>query len=114
MAGSPTSGEVWLNWVVRSRVDARAVGTVQATLIDDAGRWRAHVAWVIGVPWQNQGFASEAASALVDWLGDRGVRDVMAHIHPAHRASEIVATRAGLRPTDEDADGERVWRAIER
>lgn len=114
VAGSSTPGEVWLNWVVRRRADARAIGTVQATLTDDAGRWRAHVAWVIGVPWQNQGFASEAARALVDWLGPRGARDIVAHIHPAHRASATVAARAGLRPTDDEADGERVWRATKR
>jgi hypothetical protein len=100
--------EVWVNWIVRRRADSRAVGTVQATVqIRDA---TALVAWVIGVEWQRQGFASEAARALVDWLQQRGIDDVAAHIHPEHRASAIVASRAGLEPTDEEADGERVWR----
>src|SRR5204863_7822031 len=56
-------------------------------------------------------FASEAARALIDWLHQRNIDDVMAHIHPDHGASAAVATRAGLQPTDEQADGERVWRA---
>jgi RimJ/RimL family protein N-acetyltransferase len=108
-AGSSRPDEEWLNWVVRRRSDAQPVGTVQATLTD--GGRAAHVAWVIGVGWQNQEFASEAASALVDWLWQRGAREVVAHIHPDHRASAAVAARAGLEQTDEEADGETVWRA---
>jgi RimJ/RimL family protein N-acetyltransferase len=109
-AGSPDPGEVWFNWIVRRRADSRAIGTVQATLRSRDGRRTALVAWVVGVEWQRQGFASEAARALVDWLRERGIDDVAAHIHPEHRASEIVASRAGLLPTDEEADGERLWR----
>jgi RimJ/RimL family protein N-acetyltransferase len=106
-AGSPDTNVVWLNWIIRRRADSQAVGTVQAT-VEEAGR-RAHVAWVIGVDYQNQGFASEAAGALVDWLRHQGVSKIVANIHPEHRASAIVAGRAGLRPTDEYADGERIW-----
>jgi hypothetical protein len=35
---------------------------------------------------------------------------VVAHIHPAHVASERVAVRTGLTVTQEVVDGERVWR----
>jgi RimJ/RimL family protein N-acetyltransferase len=110
IAGSSRPGEIWLNWVVRRRFDFRPIGTLQATLTCHGGRWVAYVAWVIANPWQSQGFATEAARALVDWLEYRAVDEIVAHIHPHHRASAIVATRAGLRPTDEEADGERVWR----
>lgn len=110
VAGSPNPDEIWFNWIVRRRLDRQAVGTVQATLTGDPDRRVAHVAWVIGVPWQNQGFASEAACALVVWLKRQGCDDIVAHIHPAHHASEAVATRAGLHPTDAEVDGERVWR----
>ncbi len=111
VAGSPDPGELWLNWIVRRRSDAQPVGTVQATLTMTTGESTAVVAWVIGVDWHNQGFASEAARALVSWLRERGADNVVAHIHPDHQASAVVATRAGLRPTDERVDGERVWRA---
>jgi RimJ/RimL family protein N-acetyltransferase len=107
-AGSGKRDEVWLNWIVRLRTDSRPIGTVQATVTDDG--CAAHVAWVIGVDWQNEGFASEAARALVDWLRGRGVNEIVAHIHPDHRASAGVAARAGLEPTDEEVDGERIWR----
>ena len=109
-AGSGRPGEVWRNWTVRRRADARPVGTVQATITRDHHGWTATIAWVIGVPWQGQGYAAEAARALVGWLARRDAREVTAHIHPDHAASAAVATRAGLRPTPDQVDGEQVWR----
>jgi len=111
-AGSSKPDEVWCNWIVRRRADSQPVGTVQATLTSHDGAWTAHVAWVIGIPWQHQGLASEAARALVCWLGSHGVHDIVAHIHPDHVASMRVASRAGLQPTDDEVDGEQVWRTI--
>ena len=69
----------------------------------------AEIAWVVGTPWQRQGIATEAAQALIAWLGQRGVQPVIAHIHPGHRASAAVAAAAGLTPTDESQDGEIRW-----
>jgi RimJ/RimL family protein N-acetyltransferase len=110
VAGPARPDEIWLNWVVRRRADSRAVGTVQATLTSRDGHWRASAAWVIGTQWQRQGFASEAARALVDWLTGEGAQEIVAYIHPDHRASAGVATRAGLERTEEQMDGEQVWR----
>lgn len=110
-AGSPDPQQAWLNWVVRRRA-GQAVGTVQATVTETGDRASALVAWVIGIDWQGHGYASEAACALVDWLKGRDLADVVAHIHPEHRASERVAARAGLRLTSELVDGERVWRLV--
>lgn len=112
VAGSPDPAVSWCNWVLRLRAESRLVGTVQATIsaghpIDDHG---AEIAWTVGAPWQGRGFASEAAKGLVDWLGRRSVRTVVAHIHPAHAASAAVAAAAGLAPTDEEQDGETRWR----
>jgi RimJ/RimL family protein N-acetyltransferase len=109
VAGSPETDETWLNWIVRRRNDSQPVGTVQATLRD--GGKTALVAWVIGVEWQKQGLASEAARALVDWLREQGVHQLVARIHPAHVASGAVAERAGLEPTEEEIGGEQVWRS---
>lgn len=111
--GSPNPGEVWLNWVTRRRSDSQAIGTMQATLTSRNGRWTAHVAWVVGVPWQGQGFAAEAARALVEWLSREGAHEIVAHIHPRHRASAVVAAQAGLAPTAGEVDGEQVWRVPE-
>jgi RimJ/RimL family protein N-acetyltransferase len=110
-AGSPRQGEDWLNWVVRRRFDSQAVGTVQATVRNVDGRTLVRLGWVIGIPWQNQGYATEAAVALVGWVRRKDVDEIGAHIHPGHRASETVAERAGLRQTEEEFEGERVWLA---
>ena len=85
--------------------------TLPAPQLTDAVSVSVFLSWVIGVEWQNQGFASEAARALVDWLGHQGADEIVAHVHPGHQASAAVAARAGLHPTDELADGEQVWRA---
>ncbi|MFD7654158.1 GNAT family N-acetyltransferase [Actinosynnema sp. NPDC059797] len=104
--GSPDPAVAWLNWVVRLRAEGRLTGTVQATVTGPL----AEVAWVVGTPWQGRGIATEAARGLVDRLGGCGVRTVVAHVHPDHRASAAVAAAAGLAPTGEWQDGEVRWR----
>lgn len=108
--GSGLAAERWLNWIVRRRDDNVAVGTVQATVMDLDKHPVAYVAWTIGTGWQRRGYATEATIALVQWLVERGVDSISAHIHPKHAASAAVSTRAGLRPTAEAVDGEVVWR----
>ncbi len=105
---SPDGSERWHNWILRLTAGGEAIGFVQATVTDE-GR-RADIAWVIGVPWQGLGYASEAAVALVAWLRGAGAATITAHVHPDHEASARVAARAGLAATDEVEDGERVWR----
>jgi RimJ/RimL family protein N-acetyltransferase len=99
--------EQWCNWIVRLHGRPHPIGAVQATVADDLTR--AAVAWEIGVSHQGQGLASEASSALVDWLLAAGVARITATIHPDHLASAGVAARAGLTATDEIDDGEIVW-----
>ncbi|MFB7516415.1 GNAT family N-acetyltransferase [Streptomyces sp. NPDC056144] len=106
-AGSPDPAVEWGNWVVRVRAEDRLAGTVQATVTE--GGSTAEVAWVIGTAWQGRGLAREAAEALVDLLAARGVRTVLAHVHPDHAASAAVARAAGLTPTDVVEDGEVRW-----
>jgi len=77
--------------------------------VDDHG---AVLAWIVGVPWQGRGVASEAAAGMVEWLRAHGVEAMAAHVHPDHEASAAVARRVGLHPTDEVVDGEVVWRSV--
>jgi RimJ/RimL family protein N-acetyltransferase len=106
------AGTAQRNWTVRHRSDGRAVGMLQAAFSDQGHA--AEIAWAVGVPWQGQGIASEAAPAVVGWLERRRVSIITAHIHRDHHASAKVATRAGLRPTGEyrDHEGirEQLWR----
>jgi RimJ/RimL family protein N-acetyltransferase len=105
---SPDGREEWRNWILRRVPDGEAVGYVQATMSGE-GR-RAEIAWVVGMRWQGQGYATEAAKALVGWLDARGVGLIQAHIHPGHAASAAVARRAGLRPSGAAERGEQLWR----
>ncbi|MCX4454287.1 GNAT family N-acetyltransferase [Streptomyces sp. NBC_01340] len=106
VAGSPDPAAVWCNWVLRPHEEGCLVGTVQATVTGEV----AEIAWVVGTPWQGRGFAGEAARGLVGRLGEEaGIRTVVAHIHPGHRASAAVAAAAGLSPTDRYQDGEVRW-----
>lgn len=109
VAGSPEPWISWLNWIVRLRDEGCATGFVQATV--EGRSLTAEVAWVVGTPGQRRGIAREAAVALVGRLGDLGVRTVVAHIHPEHRASAAVAAAAGLSATGVVEDGEVRWTA---
>jgi RimJ/RimL family protein N-acetyltransferase len=128
VAGRSADGrEEWRNWIIRRAADGQAVGFVQATITARAaqpggapaggapaaggtGEEIAEVAWVIGLAWQGNGYAAEAARALVTWLDARGVATIQAHIHPDHGASAAVARGAGLLPTGQVDDGEQLWR----
>ena len=105
---SPDGAEVWKNWVVRTRDDGSAIGTVQATLVGD----EATLAWTVGSAWQGHGYAKEAAAAVVLWVATSGVVWLRAAIHPDHHASAAVARSIGLAPTTETVDGEVVWRGV--
>lgn len=114
VAGRSADGrEEWRNWIIRRAADGQAVGFVQATIAERAGEEIAEIAWVVGLAWQGNGYAGEAARALVAWLDARGVAAIQAHIHPDHAASAAVARAAGLRPAGQVEDGEQVWRRSE-
>jgi len=109
-AGRSADGaERWLNWIVRRLDDDRAIGTVQATVADEAGDVTAAVAWVVATPYQGRGYAREAAHVMVAWLWRSGVTRIVAHIHPRHEASAAIARAVNLTPTEVVADGEIRW-----
>src|SRR6185369_17207260 len=60
---SPDGAELWLNWLVRVRESSEAAGYVQATVSRNEDE--AALAWVIAVPWQGRGLASEAARGVL-------------------------------------------------
>jgi RimJ/RimL family protein N-acetyltransferase len=130
VAGRSADGrEEWRNWIIRRAADGQAAGFVQATITARAaqpggaaaaagaaaagertGEEIAEIAWVVGLAWQGNGYAAEAARTLVAWLDARGVATIQAHIHPGHTASAAVARGAGLRPAGRIEDGEQLWR----
>ena len=115
---SPDGRAIWLNWVIRTARAGEAgeaddadtvVGTVQATVTEDADGPVAELAWVIGTAHQGRGLAQAAARLVAEWLNGHGVARLRAHIHPEHRASEAVAASLGLSLTGNLSDGERRW-----
>ncbi|MDQ2706477.1 MAG: GNAT family N-acetyltransferase [Actinomycetota bacterium] len=110
VVGRPADGtQGWLKWIARRRETGAAIGTVQATVQDDAGETVAAITWVVAASYQRQGFAVEAARGMVKWLGQHGVDVLVAYIHPEHAASIGVARRLGLEATDVISDGETRW-----
>ena len=104
---SPTGDDLWLNWTLRLKSRGIAVGYVQATVYDDA----AELAWVIGAPFQRQGYATEASQCVAAWiLGYFKVARLQASIPIGHIASQRVAAHVGLQPSGElTHEGEELW-----
>ena len=115
VAGPLTPDQRWLNWIVRRGRDQVPIGAIQATIfLADGHMVSAEVAWVINRSRQGQGFATEAARAVVAWLRSHGVTRLCANVHPGNHASAVVAGRVGLRPTSDEHEGETVWRSDHR
>jgi RimJ/RimL family protein N-acetyltransferase len=105
---SPDESELWLNWALRQKGSTQLIGHFQAGVLAD----HADVAWVLGVRWQNLGYATEAAKAVLDLLLRLGVREIRASINPNHMASIKVAERLGLQGTNECNDTELIWKRV--
>ncbi len=106
VGGSGRSEERWLNWIVRRTDSGEAIGFVQATIVDGV----ADIAWLVGVRHQGQGFAVQAARAMIGEVESLGVTSFTAHVHVDHQRSQRVASAVGLERTGAvDDDGEEIW-----
>jgi RimJ/RimL family protein N-acetyltransferase len=106
---SPDESQGWLNWVARDQRTHAPVGLIQATVSGAPGARTAALAWLVATDRQGEGLATEAATAAQRWLREQGVERFVADIHPEHAASDAVARRLGLHPTDERRGGEIRW-----
>jgi RimJ/RimL family protein N-acetyltransferase len=86
VAGPRGAVFAWHTWIIRLVDGDEPVGYVQATVNGDDSV--AELAWVVGMPWQGRGIASDAASAVVEFVDACGVERVIAHVHPDHVASQ--------------------------
>ncbi|MSQ24528.1 MAG: N-acetyltransferase [Chloroflexi bacterium] len=103
---SPQGNELWLNWTLRLRGTGTLVGYVQASIRGS----RAELAWVVGLPHQGKGYASEASQSISEWLRARlGVEELRANIQARHLASQAVARKLGLEKTPKMSGDEEVW-----
>ncbi len=106
---SPDGRQGWLNWIVRGRSDGRPVGIVQATLTAAGEIVNANLAWVVAVRHQRAGVATEASTAVMEWLRGLGISSFTAYILPGNKASATVAKRLGLVRSPLLTDGETRW-----
>jgi len=102
---SPDSSERWLTWIVQLIESSISIGYVQATVKDG----KADLAWLIGVNWQGQGYATEATGMLAGWLADNQIDKMTAHLHTDHKVSQRIARSVGLHRSGLLHDGEEIW-----
>ena len=106
-----SNGAFVVRMIVRSE-DQMAVGNIGMVAPDEAGR--AMYGYSVYPEFEGNGYASEAAKALLDFgLALNSVTAIYATIPVGHRASEIVSTRAGLTNTGTEVEDEgmtlNVW-----
>lgn len=110
-AGDPTGTDAWWNLgiLISGGEEPELAGYVQATVHFA----HADVAWVIGVPWQRRGIATQAVRELIVNLFAGGVSVVDAHIHKEHLASQRLAQSLDFVATGEcDDHNEMIWRLV--
>lgn len=101
---SPDGHETWLNWAMRSRASGELVGTLEATVRADR---TADVAYMVFVPHQRRGFASEGlARVLAHLFADYQIATVAAEIDTRNDASIALVEALGFVrvATHRDAD----------
>ena len=78
---------------------------------------RAEIGYTVFTTHRGQGFAKEAARALVDWALDQGEKQVFASVSPTNEPSLAVVRSLGFRQVgtqEDDVDGLELVVAIER
>ena len=104
--------------VIVRRADRLAVGSIGLSVPDEQGISVMGYSVYPSLP--GQGYASEAAAALVEWgLRRPEINAIRATIPVGHTASELVAGRAGLTMTAEQIENEsegtlNVWERLRR
>jgi RimJ/RimL family protein N-acetyltransferase len=89
--------EKWVNVVARRLEDGQIVGRLEATVHGDRGE----LAYVFGPAWWGQGYATEGVLWLIDHLTHTfQLASLWACVHPHNVASQRLAQRVGLVPTD--------------
>ena len=84
-------------YAVLQRQTGQFVGMMNYHLRQPWNR-RLALGWILARPWQGQGFAGEATSALLDHcFTSLGTHRVEAHIEPDNAASRRLAERLGFR-----------------
>lgn len=60
--------------------------------------------YVVFTPWRRQGYATEAAEAMMRWAAQHGVRRFVASVRPDNLPSQRVAAKLGFRKVGQQID----------
>lgn len=82
-------------WVVETHA-GQFVGDCGLTMQEVEGEWHVELGWHVRSDLRRQGYASEAAAAVVAAARARGVEHLIAIIRPHNVASQGVARKLGL------------------
>jgi len=98
---------------IRRRLDDQLVGCVSLREIDRV-HLQAELGYWIGVPYWNQGYATEAAAAAVAYgFGSLGLNRIYAHHMARNQASGRVLERVGMRREGVLRERVRKWGRFE-
>jgi ribosomal-protein-alanine N-acetyltransferase len=102
---SPDGKEFWLNWAIQLNNEPVYIGRFEATVIK--AEKMAYVAYLLGVDFWNQGYATEACKAVLQELKDKfGIKLVKVILDQRNKASIRVLEKCGfhLISTQENAE----------
>jgi len=100
---SPDGSDHWLNWILLDRGTEQPIGSLQATVRANG----CSVAYVLNPRFWGQGYATEAARAVITHLFNSfEIPAVTAEIHPRNAASRRLVERLGFSLVGHDADAD--------
>ena len=97
--------EVWENWICFLRDTQTPVGGMQASIFPEGV---AYIAYAIYIRHQRQGYAREAAQALIEHLrSEHGTVRILAEMNTKNEASRRLVESLGFQCVEEHTDVER-------
>ena len=92
---SPDKLEYWLNWVIFTKKDQRAIGDLQATVHIESKV--ASIAYKVGSSFQRKGYATEGVTTMIEHLkSNYGVVQIKAWIDTRNQPSIQLVERIGM------------------
>ena len=92
---SPDKTEYWLNWIVFTKEDQMAIGTLQAGVHMESKV--ASIAYKVGSSFQRNGYATEGVTTMIEHLKrNYGVIQIKAWIDTRNRPSIKLVERIGM------------------
>lgn len=83
-------------WAIEVRATGQAIGSVLLLTLPNAEHGEVEIGWHVHPDWWGQGYASEAAAAVLAYGLDRGLPEIYALTHLDNYPSQGVARKIGM------------------